>query len=460
MEELATKGSGTGGPLQANENDLTDALELFKDYTDELSMLEGRNIPYDPIHPDGRDDFEFNIFPQGMTYIDLPQSRLHIKARILDEAGQRLVGADDAAKRQTAYANLPVAAMFSRIDISLDGIPLSDLSNSYSNYKGYLETMLSYSNEAFDRNLCTAGAVVDTPRFFNNFTGTDGTNEGFIERAKDVGDSNLLEWMSPIHSDFFQIVKYFPAGVKITVKLIRSSNQFVICSSATVGAGDNARPKQFQLKVEQITLYMRHITMNDAVLKHHQQLLKSGKKLFLPYRKNEITVFGLPNNIDNLNLASIINGVLPYTFIVGFIKSTNFYGSFQRNPWFFENFNIDELQFTINGVHTPCKPYKPRFNDNNFVREYRDLLDNTGIALGNMANMMNPKLYKDGLCLWAVDLSPDLCNGYHIHPRENGQVNLIVHFGTRLPEPVTIVVMSLYHAKLILGDKKITTSLV
>jgi hypothetical protein len=460
MEETAVKGGGGGGPLQVNEHDFSDAIELFEDCKEDDSMLDAYTVPYEPTHIESSDDFEFHIPPQGTTYIQLPSSRLHIKARILDEAGNRMVDTDVG---KVAYANLPVAAMFSRIDISLDGVPVPDLSNSYSNYKGYLETMLSYSKAAFEQNLITAGAFADTPENFNQFTFTGDAddpqygNKGFGERSIQVGRSNTLEWMSPIHCDFFQMGKYFPPGVKITLRLTRSPNAFVICSSATTGGVATGAPRRFKLKIEQITLYMRHITMNASILSHHQRLLESKKKLYLPYKKTEIKVFGLAAGIDDIYLSSIINDNLPYSIILGFIKSTNFYGAYNRNCWFFENHDIDDIQLSVNGVQMPCKPYKPNFGDNNFTREYREFLDNTGISHGNVSNMMTPLLYKEGLCLWAWDLSPDMCNGYHFHPRRMGQVNLHTHFKTRLPEPITLVVMCLHHAKLILEKDKKTT---
>jgi len=108
----------------------------------------------------------------------------------------------------------------------------------------------------------------------------------------------------------------------------------------------------------------------------------------------------------------------------------------------------------------PSKPYTPDFNNNIYAREYREFMDNIGLSTGNHANMISPALYNNGLTLFAHDLTPDMCNGFHQHPRRTGCINIEAHFRTQITESVTAIVMCIYPAKLELVKKKIVTALV
>jgi len=444
MDDLKSVGIG---PLEMTESDLSPATELFSDPKDDLSMVEGRFIVYDPTN-NSDSEYDFTIPPTGMTYLQLSATRIYVRARIVQENGANII-ADDEGK--VAFVNMPLAAMFSRIEVSLDGSPQADLSNSYSNYKGFLETMMSYSQEAADNHLSGGIIIMDTPSFFNNFTGEDNTNEGFQGRSALVGRSSVFELMGQLHSDFFQIKKFFPPGIKLTVRLTRAPDNFVICTSVP--------GKRFKLKVEKILLHVRHVTMSDALLNHHQKLMASDKKLIIPYSKTEIRAFTF-NQSSSINLTNVVQENLPRQIVFGFVRSANVYGSYTTNPWYFEHLDVDNLFITVGGVMVPSKPYTPDFNNNIYAREYRGFMDNIGLSTGNHANMISPALYNNGLTLFAHDLTPDMCNGFHQHPRRTGCINIEAHFRTQITESVTAIVMCIYPAKLELVKKKIVTALV
>jgi hypothetical protein len=451
MEENQSVGVG---PFQVNQNDISsEATELFASKEDDLSMLDGRFIAYEPLLPNlDSDNYDFQIPLTGMTYLQLPNSRLYVKGKITQDDGTDMI-AEDVGK--VAFANMPLTAMFQRIDVTINGVPMTDLSNCHANYKGYLETMMSYSDEAVNGHLSSSAIVMDTPGFFGNFTGAAETNQGFIERAVQVGKSKTFELMGPITgSDFFQIAKYFPPGVKLGIKFVKASNEFLICSAVA---------KRFKFKVEKVVLYIRHVVMSDALIHKHQTLLAGKKKLTMPYTKSEITTFNQSHGGHTFNMPSVIIDTLPRPVIFGFIKTANFYGAYAKNGWHFENLSIDNLFIKVNGVHIPATPYTPDFANNLFCREFREFHDNIGISHSRFSNMISPKFFKDGLCLWAFDLSPDMCNGWHLHPRKSGTLGIEVHFKNALTEPTTVVVFSQYDATLTLeafqvGSNKITTN--
>jgi hypothetical protein len=73
------------------------------------------------------------------------------------------------------------------------------------------------------------------------------------------------------------------------------------------------------------------------------------------------------------------------------------------------------------------------------MRDFRALLNGVGIHNENISNHVTPDLFSGGLYLQSYDLSPCQCSGFHTHAPLDGQINLIMRFGTPLAEPVTIV---------------------
>ena len=98
-----------------------------------------------------------------------------------------------------SIVNLFPHALFSQVDLEIDGVNLSSHDNLYP-YKAYLETLLSYGTEAKKSQLTTSHFVKDTAHNFENFS--DG-NKGYARRRKDVVGSRIFDFCVNPHIDFF-----------------------------------------------------------------------------------------------------------------------------------------------------------------------------------------------------------------------------------------------------------------
>ena len=93
MDDLKSVGIG---PLEMTESDLSPATELFSDPKDDLSMVEGRFIVYDPTN-NSDSEYDFTIPPTGMTYLQLSAARIYVRAKIVQENAGNII-ADDEGK--------------------------------------------------------------------------------------------------------------------------------------------------------------------------------------------------------------------------------------------------------------------------------------------------------------------------------------------------------------------------
>jgi hypothetical protein len=408
------------------------ATNIFLPIAQETSIIDGRVIDFPRLHPTSTGPFVFNIGPQGQTYLQLGSARLFIQAKLIDGEGKNLEAGNNG---KVSLTNLPGCAMFSSIDIMLDGNPLPDLSNKYANYKGYLETVLSYSSDIAKGHLAASHFFMDTAAQFDTFT---DANEGHKQRATIVNESTVFQICSPLPSDFFQVDRLFPPGVKITVTLNKADEKFFVCSSDGTA---------YQLQILDMYLSVRHVTVHpDIAAQHRIDIVRNP--IILPYNKTSIQTYAFGPGFSVIQVPYLQQSTIPKTLVIGFLKSKNFHGTFKSNPFNFENMNIVNLSISKNGQTIPSKPYAPNFEQNLFTREYRGFFDNIGITTGNTTNMMTPALFKSGLCLFPFDLTPDQCGGMHCHPQETGTITLDVTFGTALTEPINVIVMSVYDAQI------------
>ena len=73
------------------------------------------------------------------------------------------------------------------------------------------------------------------------------------------------------------------------------------------------------------------------------------------------------------------------------------------------------------------------------MREYQTFWDNLGLKFNDVSNSLTYGLYGKGMTLYAFDLSPDNCGGWHRHEKQHGHVDLHMKFSKALVAPVVVL---------------------
>lgn len=81
---------------------------------------------------------EFNIPPLSTGYMDLKNSRMKIKLRIIDHMNLPVTEGDSVG-----LTNLPLRAIFAQVDTSLQQTPVSQLGTNYP-YKAFIDTLHNF----------------------------------------------------------------------------------------------------------------------------------------------------------------------------------------------------------------------------------------------------------------------------------------------------------------------------
>ncbi|GFY77377.1 uncharacterized protein F54H12.2 [Trichonephila inaurata madagascariensis] len=153
-------------------------LNLFTLPPTQTVIEKGQWIQFHPIAnvTDGG-PVEFLISGSGEDYLDLSQTQLYVKAKILKNDGKVLTDDD-----KIGPVNLFLHSLFSQVDISLNGRNVSSSNNTYP-YRAILETILNHGYDSKTSQLTSEIYYKDTAGRMNIYDDDKEPNEGFNKRA-------------------------------------------------------------------------------------------------------------------------------------------------------------------------------------------------------------------------------------------------------------------------------------
>ena len=132
-------------------------LDLFAVPSTQTSIECGNYVEYNPISSinDGT-PIEFVISGSGQDYIDLANTQLYVKLDVR-KADNTLIANDS----QVGPVNLLLHSLFAEVDVKLNDVLITSTNNTYA-YRAYLETLLSYEEDAKLSQLSAALYAKDT----------------------------------------------------------------------------------------------------------------------------------------------------------------------------------------------------------------------------------------------------------------------------------------------------------
>ena len=174
----------------------------------------------------------------------------------------------------------------------------------------------------------------------------------------------------------------------------------------------------------------------------------SPKNALFPMTKTLCKKYTIPSGLSTANQPNIINGTLPRQLVIGFLKADALNGSYSLNPFNFHHFDCNFIALRVNGLQIPGKGYRPDFENKLVRRELRALYDNIGLSdpTDDSGCNLNIEDLIGEYALFSFDLTPDKCNGFHLHENTLGIVDLEIIFAKPLQQAITILCYSAYES--------------
>ena len=412
-------------------------LELFKIHRTQTSIEESRFIPkYSKTALTHGAPIEFDIVVSDNEYIDLNDTILYLRAKILDGNGNNLlapVGEAEIPDKSMVYpvSNF-IGSAFSQVEVKINNTTVSSNDGLYA-YRSYMESTLSYGQDYKDHQLEASMYHRDVSQMDEHGANLlkETKNKGAEIRFERTKYSSSFECIGPIHVDLFEQPKLILSGCTITLILKRNDEKFLLMSKL---AGE-----KYKVIIEEAVLNVcvKRIA-NHVRLAHEETLLTMNAKY--PLRKVSMKFFSKNANTSDISEPNLIRGILPRRITIGLVSTEAFSGHQHKNPFNFRNFGVTRLELQKNGSQVPYAPLALNYGSNQFLMAYFTMMHSTNMWRSDKSNAIKPlDDYKDGYTFYVFNLVPDQSDGNCFSLQEEGHVSLKIQLGAELNESITIV---------------------
>lgn len=362
----------------------------------------------------------------------LLQSRFKVKLRKVDNTA-----ITDADWAKVSLVNNAAHSMWAQIDVSIGESQTTASLQTYP-YKAYIDSVIHTSKEAKDTYQKLIGFTDDD--FTNDkIHKPDTTRTKLIQPPTTATDKSigcLCELWTPLNIDLFRQPKDLIGGLTVKLRLIPSRPEFLfMCSDA------NIIPS---IEFEDIYLHVSERTISgDVALGIMQGLMISPAKY--PINRCEVRSHTIDRGTMIRNLDNLIIGTMPRKVYVAFTSNAGFGGSYTKNPFYFDNYNISSIACYVNSQMVSRRPQKPDYELPYFTKEYLNFLKVSGQFNNLIQTTITPEKYKTGYTIFAFDLTRDksggfLKEGYCDPPKKFSNLRFTVQFNSALTETISAII--------------------
>ena len=280
----------TEGP---HRDGLCPELDLFSIPHTQTDVVSSQWEEAKPQSGDLSGPIEINIDGKGEHYIDLYHTYVHVRGKITNADGSNL--AEDA---QVGPVNLLLHSLFTQVDLSLNTELVTPSTNTYA-YRSYLETLLSYGEDAKSSQLGMALWHKDTAEHMD---ATDDTNEGLDKRKEYTARSNTVDLVGKLHMDINFQERYLLNDVDLTFNFVRNKDSFVL-----MAGGVNP---QYKFVMNSIALYVRKVKLSDRRMNINNKALEKINAVY-PIRRVVTKTFAVPAGNLQISKENLFSGPAP-----------------------------------------------------------------------------------------------------------------------------------------------------
>lgn len=405
-------------------------LSLFHLPPTELGVDQIQWINYRPVSQSDEGPLEFVVSGAGHQYIDLQNSRLYIKAKILKADGSTIPlvfkdtnGSYEASNMNpegfVSPVNLWLHSLFNQVDLLMQQEVVNS-SNLYP-YRSYLETLIYPYEPALGE------AELFYKDSFGRMDATQvliGKNDGLDRRNMRGITSQDIDMEGPLHLDICRQSRYILNGIDIGLKLWPSRNSFRLMSD--IG--------ECQVKITEAVLKVCKVEVSPSVLATHNSVMKHNMTAKYPCERTEMKRFTIMPGLHSYNVEDIFQGEVPNKVVCGLVTSSAFNGDLKKNPFNFIHGHISEIGIKVDNKPVPQKPLETKFGDHsNSANAFRALFEE------------NPDLnitrdeFEHGYTLFSFTLRQG--SHEHMNTLQKGNCSMEIKFSQVTAETMTLIIM-------------------
>jgi len=365
---------------------------------------------------------QFNLSSGEDEYIQLQESLLYMKIRVsIVKLDKSPITADDWKK--VSPVNYLLHSMFKYIELEVGDQLITMAPNSYS-YRAYFDALLGFSKESKNSHL--TGALW-----------SNDTSDKVIEsRSSYIANGTELELMGKLHLDMTFQSRALIGRTRLTLRMYPNKPEFYLMVS----------DRNISVNVEflDISLHIHRSKLSPLVVEAHRKAIDSSPAKY-PISQTLIKTTTITSGVRDKTIDNLHNGQLPRRVYIAFVSNEAYNGSFLKNPYNFQHFDINYICCYLNGIAYPARPFQPDFKSKKYIREFMALFQESNQMCTDSFVNIDRDSFANGNTIFAFNFSPDLSSGCsggegHVSPMKYGALNLEVRFANPLTTTVTVLV--------------------
>lgn len=428
-------------------------LALFQPVPVEHAIHETKWVNFRPTNQiSDSGPIEFNISPTSSYYVLLSKTYLNIKVKITKKDGSSITNDN------IGLTNLALSSCFRQCDVSLNQQIINPSVNTNYPYKAYIDILLKYNHSVKDCQLQGEGYYKDSAFYFDR-----SDNPGQTIRKEWTKDSITADFQGVLHVDLAQQDRAILNNVGINIKLWQSNDEFRLFSGVT---DNESIVKDYKLDIVDAVLKVCYLKLNPSTMLAHNERLNSQVARY-PYWKSVVKSFAIPQGSYSFSIEDLFFGSCPNRLVVGFVLSSAYSGDMGKNPFNFQNFNLNFLEFSLDSVSVPGTPFTPKYVEdpnsgagntpkktykNGYITEYLSLFQYQYPQKDG--NFITREEYPGGYTLYVYDIKPGT-NKHLFSKPISGHTRLSGRFDTALEEPIVAVVYGSFPDKFAIDQSRL-----
>jgi len=399
--------------------------------TDQIDRLEGMIRPVGGVTPYDT-TFEFAFPDIENTFLMMKHCALFAQCKIVTKANADPVDTD------FSVVNNLGTALQAKVEPLINNFQISISSNVHNNFKSDIETDLSFNDLAAKTHLRTQLYFKDTAGQFDNFaTQGDQKNQGYVKRQEVVSGGKSFQLYAPIVHDLFRANEHLRPGNKLTLKIHRISDEFLILT--------NSLDKGYKLIFEDIGIYFYRVRMDPSSVP--RPLGRRLERYILP--QTTLQKFPLPRKEADYIIIHP-SGRFPRQIVFCMVETSAAEGRYDRNAFNYRHFGLNQCYLKVNSRSNPPDPFVPDFANKLCIREYANLFTQTASYRTDRSNLITFEDFcAGGYTYFVWDNSFDLCNGAQFHGKGEGEITLHLNWKTKPASEITVLVYMVFDAFLV-----------
>lgn len=388
---------------------------------------------------------EFDIQNTSSDYISLKDIYTVTKLSIVDNKDKPITATADVA-----LINMPAATIFRQIDFNIQHQNLNASIGSHYPYKALLDVLLNNDSQSQETWLRASGFSKDSAKVMDSHEPANSVNEGLKTRHALTADGAKATLTSRLYIDALNQHRLLLNQVPINIKLYPANDAFCLMYKNKTGTS-------YSLKIEEVSLCVRFVKLNPSLLLHQNHDLRSEAAIY-PFQRGEIKTYNIAKGVGNWSQENVFQDNIPNKLLICMVDSEAYNGQNQKNPFNFQNFQLNYVDFTINGVTRenytlfPSFEYetsnaegvKTKHGNDDYNLSYLNLFKQCYRTEGIIPNISHLD-FKHGYCIHKFEIGgADLSS--MSTPLRKGQTTLTLKFNKSLDAPVTVLVYGVFNS--------------